>query len=332
MNRFYMKARTMVLRTGIGKKLRYMMQMRSYKISVAEKYANEYFSGLSEAERKDIVADMMNEAKTYNVGFDEYIMYHFRERDFNDRRLFIPTNTEGEKYFSGQAFYCCERPLGIDYTTQNWRETDQYEKSTNGIVGKRDNAQNGIAFVAKGGIHECAAYNDEDQTLSVTLSRSFSKTFCTNGEIRGQINGHLSYEFAIAVLDESVSYCDLLRLQDTMANDFLSSYVQKFNGVIQNNQSLLKAEGSNIVVSIIKLPEDNAESTLIIRTFNASGENSKGILSFAKKIIQADEVNLNEEFICSVDHNENSVMFELSPWKIATFKIKVELDDTTGEE
>jgi len=247
-------------------------------------------------------------------------------------RLFIPTNTEGEKYFSGQAFYCCERPLGIDYTTQNWRETDQYEKSTNGIVGKRDNAQNGIAFVAKGGIHECAAYNDEDQTLSVTLSRSFSKTFCTNGEIRGQINGHLSYEFAIAVLDESVSYCDLLRLQDTMANDFLSSYVQKFNGVIQNNQSLLKAEGSNIVVSIIKLPEDNAESTLIIRTFNASGENSKGILSFAKKIIQADEVNLNEEFICSVDHNENSVMFELSPWKIATFKIKVELDDTTGEE
>jgi len=98
MNRFYMKARTMVLRTGIGKKLRYMMQMRSYKISVAEKYANEYFSGLSEAERKDIVADMMNEAKTYNVGFDEYIMYHFRERDFNDRRLFIPTKE--------RALYC----------------------------------------------------------------------------------------------------------------------------------------------------------------------------------------------------------------------------------
>lgn len=98
MNRFYMKARTMVLRTSIGKKMRYMMQMRSYKISNAEKYVDEYFSDLSETEKREIVSDMMSEAKKYNVGFDEYIMYHFRERDFEDRRLFIPTKE--------RALYC----------------------------------------------------------------------------------------------------------------------------------------------------------------------------------------------------------------------------------
>lgn len=99
MNRFYMKARTLVLKTALGKNLRYWMQQRSYKIENAEKTARAaYGDELSAEELKAVVADMMTEAKKYNVGFDEYVMYHFRERDFDDRRLFIPTRE--------RALYC----------------------------------------------------------------------------------------------------------------------------------------------------------------------------------------------------------------------------------
>ncbi len=98
MNRTHMKARTLILRTPLGKKLRYLMQMNSYKEEIAEKYINEYFPDLSAEEKKNVVKDMMTEGKKYNVCFDEYIMYHFRERSFEDRRLFIPTRE--------RALYC----------------------------------------------------------------------------------------------------------------------------------------------------------------------------------------------------------------------------------
>ena len=91
MNRFYMKARTLVLRTALGKKLRYMMQIRGYKEDNARKRAQDSYPELSAAELDAVVKDMMVEAKKYNVGFDEYVMYHFENRDFEDRRSFICT-------------------------------------------------------------------------------------------------------------------------------------------------------------------------------------------------------------------------------------------------
>ena len=82
MNRFYMQARTMVLRTKLGKALRKSMQMRSYKEEDAERIAQEtYGEKMSQSEIKNIAKDMMKEAKTFNVAFDEYIMYHFESKD-----------------------------------------------------------------------------------------------------------------------------------------------------------------------------------------------------------------------------------------------------------
>ena len=91
MNRLYMKARTLALTTSLGKKLRLFMQLRSYKEEDAVKIVEKAYSDFSKKEKMEIVKDMMNEAKKYNVGFDEYIMYHFEKRDFEERRNFIPT-------------------------------------------------------------------------------------------------------------------------------------------------------------------------------------------------------------------------------------------------
>lgn len=91
MNRLYMRTRTLVLNTRLGKKMRYWMQIRSYKPEDAMKTAKSAYPDLSPEEYKSLVEDMMTEAKKYNVGFDEYVMYHFRERDFADRRTFVCT-------------------------------------------------------------------------------------------------------------------------------------------------------------------------------------------------------------------------------------------------
>lgn len=93
MNRLHMKIKAMVLHTALGKKLRYWKQMGAYKVADAEKVAREAYGdkGLTEQQLQDIVADMMKEAKQFNVGFDEYVMYHFENRSSESRREFIPT-------------------------------------------------------------------------------------------------------------------------------------------------------------------------------------------------------------------------------------------------
>lgn len=93
-----MKLRTQVLRTKLGKKARYVMQMNSYKRENAVELVETAYPDLSKSEKENIVNDMMNEAKQYNVGFDEYVMYHFKDRGQEERREFICTRE--------RAVYC----------------------------------------------------------------------------------------------------------------------------------------------------------------------------------------------------------------------------------
>lgn len=263
------------------------------------------YVGLSENSRSvDIRLEYNNQAKDHRV------------------RLIMPTNIDGETYFAGQAFYCCERKTGINYETQNYRETDQFEKAINGIVGKRDKNGNGIAFVSKAGLHECTAFDDDKATLAITLSRSFKTTVMTNGEARCQINGPLSYEFSLVPLDEDVTYSDLLRLKDEMEYDILSSFVPcGENEKARAPHSHMSVEGKGISTSCIKRAETGNENEIIIRVFNSSAETASGRISFEKEIVAASEVNLNEEHIKDISFNPHEIDIKLAPWKIVTYKI-----------
>ena len=234
-------------------------------------------------------------------------------------RMFVPTGIDSDKYFSGQAFCCVERKVGIDYSTQNWRETDQYEKATNGIVGKRDSENDGIALVFANGIHECAAFDDEDGSLAFTLSRSFFRTHNTSGETRCQINMPLEYSFNITVLDGKTKYCDLVKQQDVLAAKMHSTFT--YTGVgedINAPQSLLSVSG-DVNTSVIKCSEDN--NGIIIRLFNPSDDIKTAKISLCKDIIKAELVNLNEEFIKETEFNKNNIELKIAPWKIETLKI-----------
>lgn len=93
-----MRARTAFLRTSLGRRMRHKQQMRSYSEKKAKEVAEQNFPELTSDEIAEVVKDMMNEGLKYNVTFDEYIMYHFKDRDFESRRQFIPTRE--------RALYC----------------------------------------------------------------------------------------------------------------------------------------------------------------------------------------------------------------------------------
>ena len=148
MNRLYMKARTQFLRTSIGKKVRYWKQVKAYKAEDAKRIVDNHFAGMTEQEKGQIVNDMMVEAKKYNVGFDEYIMYHFDERSFDERREFICTREratycerlnrpENQMIFDdkGKTYEVFKKYFRRDLIEiVGWRESEK--KQLNDFVGK----------------------------------------------------------------------------------------------------------------------------------------------------------------------------------------------------
>ena len=235
-------------------------------------------------------------------------------------RLSIPTDIDNKKYFAGQTFYCNERKTGIDYTMQNWREHDQYEKQTNGILGKRDESGNGIAFVSAYGLHECAGY--DDGSLAVTLFRAFKTTVSTMGEKNGQMSGELEYKFLLAPIDKTVTYSELVKLQDRLAAAPAYSCSEVSSDYKLTQKSFAELSGENINMSIIKTPEDEEENALIVRVFNASAENADGKITFFKDIKNAYVTNLNEDVKSEIKADGNTLNISLAPWKIGTYKVK----------
>ena len=237
-------------------------------------------------------------------------------------RMRIPTKIETDTYFSGQTFYKNVRKTGLDDSTQNYREYAPLEKQTNGIVGKCGADGCGIAFVSCAGLHECAGCTDGD--ILVTLFRSFSRTVGTMGEIRGQLLGELSYEFLFVPMDKETSYSDLIRMQDDLAMKPIYSVSEVEPDYVPKKESHMCIEGEGLNLSIVKIPEDEAEKSLIVRVYNSSETSVTGKIIFADKIKKAYETNLNEDVKTEVNKGENFIPVSLTGWKLATYKVEFE--------
>ncbi len=236
-------------------------------------------------------------------------------------KLRVPTGIKGDKYFAGQAFYCVERNVGPDYEKQDWFEIHN-EYPTNGIVGKRDENGSGIAFVAAEGIHECDSFDDAEGTVGVTLFRGFSKTVFKNGETWCQHNHVMDFAFALAPMDEGVTYNDLLKIQDALAVDVPVALAPVADETEPKTyESAIKVSGKDVAVSVIKCAETGVKGEIIVRVFNTAGDEAAATITCAKAIKKAELVNLNEEFISDLKAGEKSLELALAPHKIATVKL-----------
>ena len=197
----------------------------------------------------------------------------------------------------------------------------------NGIVGKRDADGAGIAFVSAEGLHECAAYDDEDGTLGITLLRGFRTTVLTNDETNCQLNRELEYRFSLVVLDEDVTYADLLKVQDGMAcAPICQTRFVKDKASIAAPISRMSVVGENVAVSIIKRAEEGGMGDIVIMVFNTADRETSGAVKMSCPILAADAVNLNEEYIEPIDFDGVEAAFSLKPWEIKSIKLKIDME------
>ena len=242
-------------------------------------------------------------------------------------KLMLPTGITTDKYFASQAFYFPERRVGIDYATQDWREHEQYEKATGGIVGKRDADGNGLALVSAYGIHECSSYEGEEGMLAVTLIRSFTNTTRTDGGERCKLLGvPLEYKLAIAPISDATSYLDLLKISDAISVEPL--YTCEFEGQAKEPESetgMIELTGENIAVSVIKCAESGEEGAVIVRVFNASDKVSQGTIKTKYPLTRVELTDMKEDKIADLDAEKCKFNFTLDAWKIATYKLYLDI-------
>lgn len=102
-------------------------------------------------------------------------------------------------------------------------------------------------------------------------------------------------------------------------------------GSLESGYSFLKINNENAILRCCKLAEDG--DGIIVRVNEGSGEALKNVeLTFAARILEASECLANEQAIKKADSKSKKLKFDLAPYGIKTFRIKLEEPDKKGRE
>lgn len=102
-------------------------------------------------------------------------------------------------------------------------------------------------------------------------------------------------------------------------------------GSLESGYSFLKINNENAILRCCKLAEDG--DGIIVRVNEGSGEALKNVeLTFATRILEASECLANEQAIKKADSKSKKLKFDLAPYGIKTFRIKLEAPDKKGRE
>ena len=237
-------------------------------------------------------------------------------------RMRLTTGIDTQYYFVNQPFAFITRKTGIDVKTQDWKEHEVLEKQTGGIVGKRDSRGTGLAFVSSFGIHECAAPDNGEGNLDITLFRSFAKTKMTNGEPGGQIQGELKFNYCIIPLRKEITDADLVRLQECRQTGVMT-VTGNVGGdcCLMEDTGYFEILGTDICLSALKVPEDESENEIIARLYNPTAESKSAKVRLRTEIVKVHKTDLEENNLEGVQVEGCTFEVLLDAWKLQTYRI-----------
>jgi alpha-mannosidase len=88
-----------------------------------------------------------------------------------------------------------------------------------------------------------------------------------------------------------------------------------------SSSSFLQVDCTHVIVETVKPAEDG--DGLIVRLYEAHNQRGQGTLTFARSIDSAQECNLLEQPINDVYCQGNSLSFQVRPFEIKTFRIRL---------
>lgn len=92
-------------------------------------------------------------------------------------------------------------------------------------------------------------------------------------------------------------------------------------GLLNDKFSLVNIDKQNVMIEVIKKAEDSED--LIVRVYEYHNKRTNAKLTFFNELLDAKECNLMEKDLDKANFNNNEISFEIKPYEIKTFKVRV---------
>lgn len=254
-----------------------------------------------------------------------YILLHIEvDNAVQDHRLILSlaSGINSAEYEADQAFAFVKRPAGRNKQTHDWKEPDKAEKAFGSIVVRRRPDSSGFAFVSKGGLHEAAVCTGPEGSIDVTLLRCFGKTFLTDGQSAGQLQGRRVFDAALYLFSSGTTNAQLIDLKEVLQTSvFCYTQAQGAEESLAACSSPVKLHTSDeIRISIFK-PSANGKTALRLVNYGPRGS---CYVELAYSIRSAYLADLLENPNQAVPHDAHGLSLELDAGRIQTVLLDLE--------
>ena len=134
--------------------------------------------------------------------------------------------------------------------------------------------------------------------------------------------GYHQFKYAIYPHKNDYKKAHVFRKGFEFNEPFLVTKAKKHIGDLPKTFSFVKIGPENVILNSIKLSEDN-NNELILRVYETFGQPTPVQITFPYNINQAEEVNLIEDSIKSVQTQNTELQFDISPNEIRTFRVQL---------
>jgi len=238
---------------------------------------------------------------TQITNHDEHVRY----------RVAFPTSIQNGRNVQEIPFGAIERPQNVEFPAQNWMDYSD--------------GNHGLTLINRG----LPGNNVADGTLLLSVLRSVRIQAYNNvGGFEGQgsdsgLELGKQFVFQYALLPHAGDWTDAKSYRAGLEfnNPLIVEKTESHAGNLSSGWGLIKVSPANVVVSALKQSSDGAT---VIRVYEASGHPTPDAsIELHANISAANDSNLLEEPGPSVEVKDNTIHFDLHPFEIKTFRVRI---------
>ncbi|MGI6640026.1 MAG: alpha-mannosidase [Limnochordia bacterium] len=158
-----------------------------------------------------------------------------------------------------------------------------------------------------------------DNSLSHTLVRS---SFDPDPDPEYGVH---RFRFAVAVVDGNAANGEVIKAAQAYNQPLTALSVKPNAGDLPLKGSFMEIASGTAVLSAVKLPEEGPEGAVIVRLYEAEGQDSMATLKFHGKVEGAEFVDITERGLGSegIEFSGSELRFPITKYSVVTLKVKL---------
>ncbi len=223
------------------------------------------------------------------------------------------------KYSYGEGQFDVVERTTERINSKDWIEQPMYDFPMHNFVDVNDGI-NGAAVLVDG-LKEYEVLNDANQTLAVTLLRTFKfiiqpssvedYSYQKGSQCLGEQNYRLAFYPHSGSWQEGKVYKEAINFN----NEISLIQTGKTGGTFSPSHSFLEIQPEELIFSCLKKAENGEENCFVLRFYNPTIEDIKGRIIFFKKIKKAEIVTLEEITVSKISIKDKKEIAVDAPYK-----------------